>query len=124
MNDVQTPVGANNALAPGGAAPAPRLGDGGADSSAIATDIDRLFHALVGQFTAGLSPAAIGLAFDDWLRHLLMAPARRLVLLEKGVDRQQRFLRYLAAVLVDRDTPPCIAPLPQDRRFDGEGWRQ
>ena len=124
MNDVQASVGANRALAPGGAAPALRIDDVGADSSAIATDIDRLFHAMVGQFTAGLSPAAIGLAFDDWFRHLLMAPARRLVLLEKGLGRQQRFLRYLAAVLVDPDTPPCITPLPQDRRFDGAGWRE
>lgn len=48
---------------------------------------DRLWHAAVGEFTTGLSPAAIALAYADWLIHLGMSPNRQMEMLQQGGQR-------------------------------------
>ncbi len=85
--------------------------------------IDRLLHAWSGRFTGGLSPVSLALAFTDWAMHLAESPGKWQRLAEKAVRKTARFNIYAAHVLNHTPTEPCIEPLPQDRRFRGEGWR-
>ena len=42
--------------------------------------LDRALHAVAARFTGGLSPAAISLAFADWLLHLATSPGKQMAL--------------------------------------------
>ena len=92
--------------------------------TARAEVMDRLLHASQARLTYSLSPAAAMEPFADWAMHLLNAPGKQAALVEKAVRKLVRFGLYLAHAAKDSDTPPCIEPLPQDRRFAGEAWRQ
>lgn len=48
------------------------------------TSGDRLFHATLGRFTAGVSPAGLGLAYADWAFHLAASPGKWQQLGEKA----------------------------------------
>ncbi|MFC0219007.1 polyhydroxyalkanoate synthase [Pseudochelatococcus lubricantis] len=84
---------------------------------------DRMREALTAQFSGGLSPAALSLAYYDWAIHLSHAPGKRTELAYKAVRKGVRFLNYLTASVVEPSTPPCIAPLPGDNRFTSEAWQ-
>ncbi|MBK1840519.1 polyhydroxyalkanoic acid synthase [Azospirillum sp. YIM B02556] len=86
--------------------------------------VDRLVHAWQGRFTLSISPSAVTLAFADWAMHLGNAPGKQAVLADKAVRKLVRLMVYAGAAAVDRDTPPCIDPLPGDRRFAHPDWRQ
>ena len=51
------------------------------------TSGDRLFHATMGRFTAGVSPASLSLAYADWALHLATSPGKWQLLLEKAVRK-------------------------------------
>jgi polyhydroxyalkanoate synthase subunit PhaC len=104
-------------------APEPPRGEPDADA-ARAEVVDRLLHACQGRLTASLSPAALLLPLADWAIHLANAPGKQAALVEKALRKLTRFGLYLAHAAVDKETPPCIEPLPQDRRFAGEAWRE
>ncbi|GIK87484.1 MAG: poly-beta-hydroxybutyrate polymerase [Betaproteobacteria bacterium] len=93
-------------------------------ATAFADTIDRSTHALTARFTAGLSPIALAKAYGDWAAHLAFLPGKQMRLVEKAAKKSLRFATYVARKALQPDTPPCIEPLPQDRRFDGEGWRK
>ncbi|HMO28937.1 alpha/beta fold hydrolase [Enterovirga sp.] len=86
--------------------------------------IDRMREALSAQFTGGLSPQALALAFFDWSIHLAAAPGKRAELAYKTADKAYRLLGLLAASTLDAAAPACIEPLPGDERFAGEAWRR
>ncbi|PWC60645.1 poly-beta-hydroxybutyrate polymerase [Azospirillum sp. TSH7] len=86
--------------------------------------IDRLVHAWQGRFTLSISPSAVTLAFADWAMHLGNAPGKQAVLADKAVRKLVRLMVYAGAAAIERDTPPCIEPLPGDRRFAHPDWRQ
>jgi polyhydroxyalkanoate synthase len=86
------------------------------------TPFDRLTHAWQGRFTLGLSPAAVMLAYLDWLVHLANAPGKQAALIEKALRKGERFAVFCTRA-ADPNAPPCIEPLPQDRRFTAPGWR-
>jgi polyhydroxyalkanoate synthase len=88
------------------------------------TSVDRALHAAMGRFSAGLSPAALGLAYADWALHLAMSPGKRQVLLEKAVRKAVRLAHYVTRASADPACPLCIQPLPQDRRFKSEAWQR
>ena len=85
--------------------------------------IDRMGEALSAQFTGGLSPQALALAFFDWSIHLAAAPGKRAELAYKATRKAQRLLAHLATSALDPKAPPCIEPLPGDNRFSGDGWQ-
>lgn len=85
--------------------------------------IDRLVHAAIGQATAGVSPAAVTLAFLDWGTHLACSPGKQAMLWNKAVRKATRFGIYAQRAAANPDTSPCIEPLAQDRRFRGEAWQ-
>ncbi|MFJ5487614.1 PHA/PHB synthase family protein [Hansschlegelia beijingensis] len=85
--------------------------------------IDRMTEALWGRLTGGLSPMACSLALFDWSIHLAGAPGKRAELMDKAARKAARFWIYAAAVAAgEKDVPPCIEPLPGDRRFADHGW--
>ena len=86
--------------------------------------IDRMREALSAQFSGGLSPQALALAFFDWSIHLAAAPGKRAELAYKATRKANRLLAHLAACRLGAEAPACIEPLPGDDRFSSEGWRQ
>jgi poly[(R)-3-hydroxyalkanoate] polymerase subunit PhaC len=86
--------------------------------------IDRALHANLARLTLGLSPAVLARAYLDWLVHLALAPGKQAQLADKALRKAIRLGLYAARTTVDRETPPCIEPLPQDHRFAGEDWRR
>src|SRR5690606_28066510 len=86
--------------------------------------IDRMTAAFSAPATAGISPAALALAYFDWCVHLAMAPGKRMELAIKAMRKIARLQSYLAAACAHSDTPSCIEPLPGDNRFAGPEWKK
>jgi polyhydroxyalkanoate synthase len=94
-------------------------------STAFAELIDRSVQATTARFTAGLSPMTLVGAYADWASHLAWAPGKRMQLAEKAFRKWLRFVQYASRRAVEQNPcEPCIEPLPQDRRFLGENWRE
>ncbi len=85
--------------------------------------IDRMREALSAQFSGGLSPAALALAFLDWSAHLAAAPGKRSELVWKAARKATKLAGHLAASGLGAGDAACIEPLPGDERFTGEAWR-
>ncbi len=90
----------------------------------IARTADRAFKANLARLTAGVSPAGLARVYFDWLSHLALSPGKQVQLIEKALRKFTRFSRYAGQTVVDPKTPPCIDPLPQDRRFADEAWQR
>jgi polyhydroxyalkanoate synthase len=90
----------------------------------IPETIDRMVNANLARGTAGISPAVLAMAYLDWLMHLGLSPGKQALLNEKAVRKVARLALYAWRFSQNRDTPPCIEPLPQDHRFAAESWRQ
>jgi len=88
------------------------------------TSMDKLVHSAISRFTLGISPAALMLAYLDWIVHLSIAPAKQLELVQKAVRKAVRFYIYTVRCSSRPDAEPCIEPLPQDKRFSGDEWRR
>jgi polyhydroxyalkanoate synthase len=84
---------------------------------------DRWLHAQLGRYTAGVSPAALLLAYTDWLSHLALSPAKQVELINKAWRKAYRLSLYMPHAN-SPDEPPCIEPLPQDHRFAHPGWKE
>ena len=86
--------------------------------------LDRAFKANLARLTNGISPAGMAALYVDWLAHLALSPGKQLQLMEKAARKSARFALHAGHIAMQPDAAPCIEPLPQDRRFRGEGWRQ
>ncbi len=112
------------AAAPTG--PAPGLMERDSYASTAMQDIlDKSTHAALARLTAGLSPAALGAAYADWMVHLLASPGKQLQLAHKAAKKAARIANHAARCAMESgETSPCIEPLPQDKRFAGEAWKR
>ena len=90
----------------------------------FAQTLDRVFKANLARLTAGISPAAIARTYFDWLVHLALSPGKQLELVEKAGRKSTRLARHAIQTAFDPATPPCIDPLPHDRRFRDPGWQR
>jgi polyhydroxyalkanoate synthase subunit PhaC len=93
-------------------------------ATAFAEVIDRSAHAAIARFTAGLSPIALANAYLDWACHLAFLPGKRMQLVEKAAKKAIRLANYQSRRAFRMNPEPCILPLPQDRRFNDDAWRQ
>lgn len=80
------------------------------------TELDRFTHAMEGQVTWGLSPAAVGLAALDWSAHLANAPFLRAHLAQSAVEGAMQFWRSVWT------GAPARTAGPDDRRFRSPEW--
>jgi polyhydroxyalkanoate synthase len=83
---------------------------------------DRWVHAQLGRLTAGVSPAALLLAYTDWLSHLSLSPAKQAELVNKAWRKALRLALFMPHAM--QADAACIEPLPQDKRFADPAWRQ
>ncbi|PZU95149.1 MAG: poly-beta-hydroxybutyrate polymerase [Chelatococcus sp.] len=86
--------------------------------------IDSMREALSSQFSGGLSPQALALAFFDWSIHLAAAPGKRMELAYKAGRKASRLAAYMATALTQPGAPACIEPLPGDNRFNDGSWHR
>jgi polyhydroxyalkanoate synthase len=94
-------------------------------ATAFAEVLDRSLHAAIARFTAGLSPMTLIGAYADWAAHLSYSPGKQLQLAEKAARKWMRLVNSAnRRAWSPKDFEPCIEPLPQDRRFDGEAWHE
>ena len=95
------------------------------DADAARTEpFDRLMHAWQARFTQAMSPAMLGMAFFDWALHLANAPGKRQALIEKAARNWASLLLYVQKHAQDPQCPPCVDPLPHDRRFTHPAWQR
>ncbi len=92
-------------------------------ASQLLHSLDRAVHARLGRFTQGLSPASLGGAYMDWLIHLASSPGKQYELMSTALEKFTQFSVY-AAKHAAGQCPPCVEPLPQDKRFDAPEWQQ
>ncbi|MGI9385282.1 MAG: PHA/PHB synthase family protein, partial [Methyloligellaceae bacterium] len=93
-------------------------------STALQEIVDRSFHAALARSTAGLSPAGLLGAYQDWVIHLALSPGKQLQLMDKARRKTLRLLNFVArCATAAGQAAPCIDPLPQDKRFSGEPWQ-
>ncbi len=106
------------------ATPARRAGDRTLLGSETLEQVDRAANAAMAKATMGMSPVAVAMKVFDWAAHLAASPGKQFQLAEKAARKAARFGRYAASAVVNPDTPLCIEPLAQDRRFAHPGWRR
>jgi poly[(R)-3-hydroxyalkanoate] polymerase subunit PhaC len=93
-------------------------------ATAFSDVLDRSVHAYGAQFTGGLSPLGLWLAFADWASHLSASPGKQMQLRLKAVRKAMRYMAWLESVTQDEDEAGrCIEPLPQDDRFESPAWQ-
>ncbi len=85
---------------------------------------DHPLHAATAQLTAGISPAALMLAYTDWAQHLLFSPDKQTALVEKAARKWTRYVDYWLRACADPSCESCIEPLPQDKRFAEDAWQK
>ncbi|WP_262298282.1 PHA/PHB synthase family protein [Microvirga sesbaniae] len=91
----------------------------------LAEVLDRVIHASAARVTSGLSPAALAEAYLDWVVHLAFSPGKQLKLTVKAARKLGRIgEQALKETMTPGKAEPCIAPLPQDRRFSAPEWRE
>ncbi|CDX56190.1 Poly(3-hydroxyalkanoate) polymerase family protein [Mesorhizobium plurifarium] len=90
----------------------------------IYRDVDRLSHALLAAFTAGISPISLLQAWQDWLLHLSSSPGKQAEVSAKAFEKFARLSGFLFRCGLGMGTAtPTITPLPQDRRFQHQAWQ-
>ncbi len=88
------------------------------------SSIDRLFRAWHANFTLGISPSSLALAYFDWATNLAMSPGKQLEILADFTGTFAKYLDYCMHAATDPDYGLCVASLPQDKRFRADEWQE
>lgn len=92
-------------------------------SPQVAKTLDRMFHANTANYTGGIDPRVLPLAYLDWWVKLAWSPGTHARLVEKAARKAVRISVFASRALADPNTPPAIEPLPQDSRFRSPLWK-
>ena len=94
------------------------------DADKRAKLFDRVFHAIVGQMTTGLSPGALLIAYTDWCTHLAISPNKQWQLIESASTKWGDFCKRNADSLT-KDLKACfdIKDRRFHQRFKHESWQ-
>ncbi|HEX8956038.1 MAG TPA: alpha/beta fold hydrolase [Burkholderiaceae bacterium] len=96
-----------------------KAGPSGGASEQIIPLADLMANAALVRLTGGISPAALGNAYSDWLTHLAMSPAKRIDLLNSALHRWRELL------LSTRGGKSASNPLVvTDKRFADPAWQR
>ena len=101
-----------------------RLGDRHLLDSDALEEIDRMTNIALGQFTGGVSPASLAMAYLDWMVHLGSSPGKQFQLAAKATRKAMRLGSYALTSAITGKAEPCIEPLHGDHRFDHPGWQR
>ena len=101
-----------------------RLGDRHLLDSDALENIDRMTNIALGQFSGGVSPASLSMAYLDWTVHLASSPGKQFQLGAKAMRKAMRLGAYALSSAITGSAQPCIKPLPGDLRFDPPGWQR
>jgi polyhydroxyalkanoate synthase len=86
---------------------------------------DRAVHAMLARLTGGISPAALMLAYADWLLHLGVSPQRQIEIGHAALIDAKRIVDAAQRFFAPGQGPwSLIKPQPQDRRFGRPEWEQ
>ncbi|MFT4065949.1 PHA/PHB synthase family protein [Paraburkholderia sp.] len=85
--------------------------------------LDHAKEAFIARLSGGLSPAALALAWADWLIHLAVAPGKQLELAALGVQDARRIAAYLAQASSGDYAAPLAEASPADERFRADVWQ-
>ncbi|CAN7594127.1 poly-beta-hydroxybutyrate polymerase N-terminal domain-containing protein [Trinickia sp. LjRoot230] len=85
--------------------------------------LDHATQAMIARATFGLSPAALTLAFADWLIHLIAAPGKRLELASLTASNVLSMTESVSAVRTDENPASPAAVTSHDHRFRGAAWQ-
>jgi len=96
--------------------------DGFISPAPTARAMDRWVDSYLANFTGGISPTAIRLAFEDWLAHLALSPDEQRALVNEAGESLCQLSKYLLEVSRAEDQAN-VKPLEQDRRFLNPGWQ-
>ena len=84
---------------------------------------DRALHAMLARLSSGISPAALLLAYTDWLSHLASSPQRRIEIAQEALIDTKRFFEASQRFFSPGQGPwSLIKPQPQDKRFGRPEW--
>jgi polyhydroxyalkanoate synthase subunit PhaC len=75
------------------------------------------------QLASGISPASVGLAYFDWLTHLAVSPSKQAALGSSAWQKSLAWMQYAARCGWQPDTPHCVEPPPDDKRFSHAEWQ-
>lgn len=87
-------------------------------------NIDKPLHAWMSHFTGWLSPAAILLAYSDWLIHLNNSPDKWLEISNTTAHNLLRFTLYVLQHYTDRECKTCVRASQTDKRFQSDLWNK
>ena len=78
---------------------------------------------MLARLSGGISPAALLLAYTDWLSHLASSPQRQIEISQDALVEAKRFLEAMQHFYSPGQGPwSLIKPQAQDRRFDRPEW--
>ena len=103
----------------------PAAGSAAPDETLPGAGLDRALRAAIARQCGGISPWSIWMAYADWAAHLAASPGKQAQLAAKALRKLNRLALYAGASGLGRaGAAPCIAPLPQDRRFNDPAWQR
>ena len=73
------------------------------------------------RLTHGISPASVGLAYGDWLLHLLSSPSKQAALAASAGSKTLQWLQHVGQVWVGHGSQGVV-PAPNDKRFAAPEW--
>lgn len=93
-------------------------------SDCVHNRLDRLYQGALAHATLGVSPAGMVAVGVNWWCHWWLSPGKQLRSLQKAVRKSAKAWEYAINATLQHDSPECIAPLPQDSRFQSEHWHR
>jgi polyhydroxyalkanoate synthase len=85
--------------------------------------VDGPWHAALTQFTLGISPVSLNLAYADWLQHLMLSPDKQLELYAQGTWNWQTLFALGARPALGATVSAALEPAAQNKRFADPAWR-
>ena len=85
--------------------------------------LDHAKEAFIARLSGGLSPAALALAWSDWLIHLAAAPGKQLELASLVIQDAKRMAGYMVQASRGEYAAPLAEPSLSDERFRTDVWQ-
>lgn len=93
-----------------------------APSPARPEPLDVPLKTALARLANGISPASVAMAHFDWLSHLAVSPAKQAELAASAWRKWLLWQRF-AAQSWRGECPPCLEPVPEDKRFARAEWQ-